>query len=420
MPQTATPVPPAELETPPARRPRGRARSVLMIVAVVVIAAVLVAYFHFRNRESTDDAQVAGHIESVAPRVAGTVVEVDVNDNQVVKPGEVLFRLDDRDYRAALQQAQANLAAARAAASSAQTNVPITAAASGGTLSGARAGLQEAEAGETLAQKQVATAQAQLRAAEAQVTRAQADAQNAASTQQRYAQLVGKQEVSQLQYDQVATQAKAAAAAVQAAEAQQAAAAQSVASANAQVGVARGKVAQAAAAVSSAASAPQQLAASRSQAQTALARVAQAEAAVAQAQLNLDYTVVTAPSAGQVGNKHVEMGQTFAPGQTALVIVPINEVWVFANFKETQLKSMHPGQRAEIAVDAFGTSLKATVNSIGAGTGAVFSLLPPENATGNYVKVVQRVPVKLVFDAGQDLSRLRPGMSVEATVFTGN
>src|SRR6185437_3321400 len=261
---------------------------------------------------------------------------------------------------------------------------------------------------------------AEAKAAQADLAQAQASAANAAANQQRYAQLVGKQEVSQQQYDQVSTAAKTAAAAVAAAQARLAAAQQQVATANANVQVARDKVAAAAATERKAATAPQQLAQSRSQAQLAQARVAQAEAAVAQAQLDLDYTVVTAPSDGQVGDKHVELGQRFSSGQTALVVVPINDVWVIANYKETQLNQMHAGQRAEVSVDAFGTSLKATVNSIGAGTGAVFSLLPPENATGNYVKVVQRVPVKLVFDAGQDLSRLRPGMSVEATVFTHN
>src|SRR6185437_10248863 len=254
---------------------------------------------------------------------------------------------------------------------------------------------------------------AEAKAAQADLAQAQASAANAAANQQRYAQLVGKQEVSQQQYDQVSTAAKTAAAAVAAAQARLAAAQQQVATANANVQVARDKVAAAAATERKAATAPQQLAQSRSQAQLAQARVAQA-------QLDLDYTVVTAPSDGQVGDKHVELGQRFSSGQTALVVVPINDVWVIANYKETQLNQMHAGQRAEVSVDAFGTSLKATVNSIGAGTGAVFSLLPPENATGNYVKVVQRVPVKLVFDAGQDLSRLRPGMSVEATVFTHN
>ncbi|MGH9480482.1 MAG: HlyD family secretion protein [Terriglobales bacterium] len=406
-------------ETESLSRPRrSRARLILPLVAAVLVAAVIALYFHYRNRESTDDAQIQSHVESVAPRVAGTVVAVEVNDNQMVSAGQVLFRLDDRDYRAALEQAQANLAAARASAAGASSGVPITAASSSGTLTAAQAALRQKQSSATLAEHQVAVTEAQLNAARADLTQAQATAQNAATDQQRYAQLVAKQEVSQLQYDQIATQAKAAAAAVAAAEARVAAAGQQVAGANAQVQVARDQVAQAAADEAKAATAPQQLAVSRSQAALAQAKVAQAEAALAQAQLNLDYTVVTAPSAGQVGNKHVELGQNFGPGQTALVVVPVSDVWVIANFKETQLAQMRAGQRATIQVDAYGDSLRATVNSIGAGTGAEFSLLPPENATGNYVKVVQRIPVKLVFEPGQDLGRLRPGMSVEATIFT--
>ncbi|HWG37959.1 MAG TPA: HlyD family secretion protein [Terriglobales bacterium] len=400
---------------PPSRRPR--TKLAVGLVAVLLIAAAVVLYFYYRYRESTDDAQVQGHIESVAPRVPGTVTEVDVNDNQIVHAGQVLFRLDDRDYKTALNQAQANLAAARAGASSASTGVPIIAASSSGSLSEAQAGLRQAQSGESLAQSQVAGAQAEARAAQAELAQAQANAANASANEQRYAQLVGKQEVSRQQYDQIATAAKTAAAGVAAAQARVAAAEQEIATASANVQVARDKVAAAAAAERKVATAPQQLAQSRSQAELAQARVAQAEAAVAQAQLNLEYTVVTAPTDGQVGDKHVELGQSYAPGQTALVVVPVNEVWVIANYKETQLGQMRAGQRAKVSVDAFGTSLKATVNSIGAGTGSVFSLLPPENATGNYVKVVQRVPVKLVFDPGQDLSRLRPGMSVEATVF---
>lgn len=409
-------VPPETESTPRPRR--SRARVILPIVAVVLAAAAIAFYLYYRNRESTDDAQIQGHVESVAPRVAGTVVDVEVNDNQVVHAGQVLFRLDDRDYRAALEQAQANLAAARATAASASTDIPITTASSTGTLTAAQAALHQRQSAATLAEHQVAVAQAQLNAAQADLVQAQANAQNATTNEQRYAQLVAKQEVSQLQYDDMATQAKAATAAVAAAQAKVAASDQQVASANAQVQVAHDQVAQAAADEAKAATAPQQVAVSRSQAALAQARVAQAEAALAQAQLNLDYTVVTAPTAGQVGNKHVEIGQNFAPGQTALVVVPISDVWVIANFKETQLEQMRSGQRAEVKVDAFGDTLRATVNSIGAGTGAEFSLLPPENATGNYVKVVQRIPVKLVFDANQDLRRLRPGMSVEATVFT--
>ncbi len=397
--------------------PRSRRRLMLLIVVLALIAAGLFVWLHYRYRLSTDDAQIQGHIEPVAPRVTGTVIDVEVNDNQVVHAGQVLFRLDPHDYQAALRQAEANLAAAQAEARGARSGVPITRISTHGTLSEAQAGLRQAQSSEALAQRQVAVAQADQRAAQAQLRQQQATAQNAATTARRYAQLVAKQEVSRLEYDQMETTARESAAAVAAAQARAAAADQEVASAEAGVQVARDRIAQAAATERKAATAPQQVAVSRSQAQLAQARVAQAEAAVALAQLNLDYTTVVAPTSGQVGNKSVELGQTFAPGQTALVVVPINQMWVIANYKETELADMHPGQKATVSVDAFGTTLQAVVNSIGPGTGSIFSLLPPENATGNYVKVVQRVPVKLTFTPGQDLSRLRPGLSVEATVF---
>ncbi len=415
----ADPLSPPVTEGAPAA-PRSRRRAILLVVALALAAVGLFLWLHYRYRVSTDDAQIQAHIEPVAPRVAGTVIAVEVNDNQIVHAGQVLFRLDPRDYQAALQQADANLAAARAEAAGAQTTVPITSISTRGTLSEAQAGLRQAQSAEALAERQVGVAQAEQQAAEAQLRQEQATAQNAATTARRYAQLVAKQEVSRLEYDQMTTAARAAAAQVAAAQARVAAADQQVATAEANVQVARDRVAQAAASERKAATAPQQIAVSRSQAQLAQARVAQAEAAVALAQLNLDYTTVVAPTSGQVGNKNVELGQTFAPGQTALVVVPVNEVWVIANYKETELKQMHPGQRAEISVDAYGTTLRGVVNSIGPGTGAIFSLLPPENATGNYVKVVQRVPVKLTFAPGQDLSRLRPGLSVEATVFTNS
>lgn len=414
----ATTTPPAEITEAAAPAKRPQTKRVLGIVVVILIAGALWAYFYYRNRVSTDDAQITAHIEPVAPPVAGTVISVDVNDNETVHAGQILFQLDDRVYKAELQQAEANLQAAEAGASSARTNIPITTASSSGTLSAAQAATEQAQANEKLTAAQVAAADAQVKAAQATLQQAQAQASNAVSTERRYAQLVGKQEISALQYQQAQTAATAAQAGVAAAQAQVTAAQQQVASAVAKENVARAAVAEAAANERKAATAPQQQAVSRAESKTAQAKVAQAEAAVALAQLNVDYTVVRAPSDGQVGNKTVQLGQRLAPGQTVLVIVPVRNVWVVANYKETQLKNMHPGQKADISVDAYGETLHGTVNSIGPGTGSVFSLLPPENATGNYVKVVQRVPVKIVFDQGQDLSRLRPGLSVEATVFT--
>ncbi|MGH9413916.1 MAG: HlyD family secretion protein [Terriglobales bacterium] len=419
-PTTTTPPSETEVSAPaaPPARSNSKRHAVAAVVAILIIAGVIWAYFHYRYRASTDDAQVTAHIEPVAPRIPGTVVAVDVNDNQMVHAGQVLFQLDDRVYKAQLDQAEANLGAAEAAASSAKTNIPITTASSSGTLSAAQAALVQAQANEKLTSAQVAAADAQVQAAQAVLQQVQAQADNARSVQRRYEQLVGKQEISQLRYQQAETAATAAQAGVAAAHAKVTAAQQQVASAAARENVARAAIAEAAANERKAATAPQRQAISRAQSKTAQAKVAQAQAAVALAQLNVDYTVVRAPSSGQVGNKSVQLGQRLEPGQTVLVVVPTRSVWVVANFKETQLNAMRPGQKADLTIDAFNETLHGTVNSIGAGTGSVFSLLPPENATGNYVKVVQRVPVKITFNKGQNLSRLRPGLSVEATVFT--
>jgi membrane fusion protein (multidrug efflux system) len=413
-PTTERPQP--ETVPPPARR--SRRRTLLYAAIAILLVAVAGFWLYYHNRESTDDAEIEGHIQPVSPRVSGTVIEVDVNDNQLVHAGNVLFKLDPRDYQVALARAQADVDAARAAAQGARVNVPITQTSSGSQLTSAEAGAQEAQAGVDAARHQLDLAQAQAAAARAALAQAQANAQRAIADEKRYAALVAKDEVSQQQYETVATGATAARANVDAAQAQVNAADQSVAAARSGILIAQSKAAQAEATVRSAQTAPEQLSVTRAQASNALARLAQFEAALKQAQLNMDYTVIRSPVDGLVGNKHVEVGQTFAQGQVALDIVPVNDVWVTADFKETQLRRMRPGQKAAVSVDAYSASLRAHVDSIGAATGSRFSLLPPENATGNYVKVVQRVPVKLVFESGQDLSRLRPGMSVEATVFT--
>ncbi|HZT74494.1 MAG TPA: HlyD family secretion protein [Terriglobales bacterium] len=412
--------PPAPLEPPPRSQPR--ALLAAAAAAIVVIAVGL--YFYYRHRVSTDDAQVEAHLDPIAPRVAGTVQEVDVLENQTVAAGQVLFRLDPSDYQLALRHAEADLAAARAAAQAATSGVPITRTSTSSQVSSAEAALAQARADYSAAEQQQALAEARQAAAQANLIQAQANAQRAASDEKRYAQLIAKDEVSEEQYDAIRTAATAAAAQARAAAADLNAARNAVAAAAAGVAAQQGRVEQALAGVRAAASAPEQVRVSRANAAQAESRVALAEAAVAQAQLNLDWTTVRAPVAGIVGDKHVEVGQNFVPGQAALVIVesgkPLLDRWVIANFKETQLEGMHPGQRAQVHVDAFGEDLAAHVDSIGAATGSRFSLLPPENATGNYVKVVQRVPVKLYFQPGQDrrIAPLRPGMSVEVTVFT--
>ncbi|MGH9541114.1 MAG: HlyD family secretion protein [Terriglobales bacterium] len=422
--ETPEQTPPAAPPSEPPRQPRSRRRA-LLIGAVLVIAAITVSlYVYYRNRESTDDAQIEAHVDPIAPRVAGTVTEVDVLENQRVTAGQVLFKLDDRDYRLALEHAQADLQAAEAAARAASSGVPIMRTSTGSNISSADAALIQARAAYSVAQQQQALAAARETAAEADLRQAQANAQKAAHDERRYGQLAAKDEVSQQQYDSVRTTAAAMQAAQQAAAANLAASRNAVAAAEAGVNEAQGKIEQAMAGVRAAASAPEQVRVSRANAAQAESRVALARAATARAQLNLDWTTVRAPVAGIVGDKNVEVGQNFASGQAALDIVesgkPLEDRWVIADFKETQLRGMRPGQRATVHVDAYGTDLQAHVDSLGAATGSRFSLLPPENATGNYVKVVQRVPIKLFFQPGQDsrIVPLRPGMSVEVTVFT--
>ncbi|MGH9534698.1 MAG: biotin/lipoyl-binding protein [Terriglobales bacterium] len=397
----------------------------ILIVVLVIVAAVIAGWFFFlRGRASTDDAEIQAHVDPISPRVAGTVTQVDVENNQYVQAGQVLFSLDPSDYRLALQHAQADLASAEAGAAGANVGVPVQATSSRSTISSAQAGLITARAAEDQAEQNLALAQARAQAAQAAVAEAQANAVRAISDARRYRTLVAKNEVSRQRYTQAATGAIAARAAVRAAQADQAAAQHTVAAASAGVSVAQGKVEQALAELRRAASGPQQVRISRSRASQAQAQVALREAAVAQAELNLKWTTVRAPVSGLIGDRHVEVGQAIAPGQPGLDIVesgnPRLDRWVVANYKETVLQGMGPGERASVHVDAYNEDLKATVNSIGSATGSSFSLLPPENATGNYVKVVQRVPVKLYFDKGQraKLTLLRPGMSVEVTVFT--
>ena len=363
--------------------------ALLFLVLIIAVAGFLL-WRHFSSRESTDDAQIDAHIAPVSARVSGTVTKVAVDDNQVVKAGDLLVQLDPKDYQVALERARADLSDSQAAAQAARTTVPITS-------TSTRSAVEMAQANLAAAQKQVNAANARLREAEANHTKAAQDLE-------RMKQLVSKDEVSRQQYD-------AAVAAEQAARA-------TVDAASAAVATAQSQVTQAEAGVRQAQTAPQQIAVTQARAGAAEASVGKSQAALQQSQLNLQYTTVTAPVPGIVSRRSVEPGQVVQPGQPLLSIVDLGEIWVTANFKETQLKDMRVGQSAKIHVDAYDHELNGHVDSIGGGTGARFSLLPPENATGNYVKVVQRVPVKIVFEQGQDVSKLRPGMSVTATVIT--
>ena len=366
-------------------------RAVFIIVLIVVVVGGYLFWRYSSVRESTDDAQVDAHIYSVTSRVGGTVTAVNFDENDQVKQGQVLAQLDPKDYEVAVQRAKAELADASANARAASTGVPITSTTSTSNVATARANLNAA-------QKAVDAAQARAREAQANHTRTAQDLK-------RFEQLVQKEEISRQQYD-------AAVAAEQAAKA-------TLDAAQSQVASVESQVAQAEANLKSALTAPQQILVQQARAGAANAAAQTREAALAQAELNLSYTTIKSPVDGIAGRRNVQVGQVIQAGQPITSVVDVNDIWVTANFKETQLKNMRPGQAAKIHVDAYDTDLQGHVVSIGGATGAKFSLLPPENATGNYVKVVQRVPVKIQLDPNQDSNRrLRPGMSVVVTVKT--
>lgn len=374
----------------------------LLAVALVLVAAVFF-WRYLASYESTDDAQVDVHLTPVSARVSGYVVKVNVDDNQYVKAGTVLVEIDPKDYQVAVDKARADLANAEATARALDITVPIASVSTASQLTSAARDVDSAAAGIVAAEKQLAAAQASIVEAEANDVKAQDDLA-------RYKRLVDHQNVSAQIYDQALAAAKASSANVAAARANEAAAQQTVAQA-------KNRLTQAEASHRTAGTGPQQVASTRARALSAVADVQQKRALVEQAELNLRYTKVVTPVDGQV-NKTVVVGMNVQPGQQLLTVVPLDQVWFTANFKETQLKSMRPGQRADVSVDASGRTYRARVDSIGGATGPLFSLLPPENATGNYVKIVQRIPVKIVLESGENTDRqLRPGMSVIPTVY---
>jgi membrane fusion protein (multidrug efflux system) len=364
------------------------------VLIIFLIVAAVAGYFLWRYnaaRESTDDAQVDGHIYSITARVSGTVTSLNFDENDFVKRGQILAQHDPKDYQVALQRTQAELADAAANARAASTGVPITSTTSTSSVATARANLNAA-------QKTVDAAQAREREAVANYNKAAQDLK-------RFEQLVQKEEISRQQYD-------AAVAAEQAAKA-------TLDAARSQIANAESQVAQAEAQLRSALTAPQQILVMQARAGAANANVQTRDAAVAQAELNLSYATIKSPVDGIAGKRNVQVGQVIQAGQPITSVVDVTNIWVTANFKETQLKNMRTGQPAKIHVDAYDRDLNGHIVSIGGATGARFSLLPPENATGNFVKVVQRVPVKIQLDAGQDSEhRLRPGMSTVVTVVT--
>jgi len=401
----------------------GRMNKRIRIAIVVVVIAVLagsVWLWATAGRETTDDAQVDGHVTPVAARIGGTVIDVPIKENQRVQAGAVLIVIDPRDYEVALDKARAELATAEADAAAARVNVPITSTAATSNVSTARGGVDQAQAAIDVTQRGIEAANARLATAQARQREAEANAVKTAKDVERFKGLLAKDEISQQQYDAAVAAADAGRAAVDSARSQVQEAQAGISVAQSQLMQARAGHAQAAAQLEGAQTAPEQVAAQRARASSADARVLQQRAAVQQAELNVQYATIKAAMGGIVSKKTVEVGQVIQPGQPLMTIIPLDEVWVTANFKETQLQDMRPGQPAVIEVDAYGgRDFKAHVESLAAATGSRFSLLPPENATGNFVKVVQRVPVRIAIDEKQDAEQLlRPGMSVTAKVYT--
>jgi membrane fusion protein (multidrug efflux system) len=399
----------------------GRSRLPFIVGAVVVLALIAGVWMWLSaGKQSTDDAQLEAHITQVATRVGGMVVKVAVKDNQLVEEGALLAEIDPRDYQVAVDRARAELADAKAAAVAAGTGVPIAEVSTRSDVRTASGGVDEAEAGVTVADRQIESAQAQLVAAQARQREREATSLKNAKDVERLKPLVNKEEIAVQQFDAAVASAAAARAAADAAKSDVAAAQMAVAVAQQRAVQARATAAQAHAGLQNARTAPQQLQVTRARADAAAAKVTQAQANLAQAELNLSRTQIKAPSSGVVSRKSIEAGQVLQAGQPILALVSLNDIWVVANFKETQLRDVRVGQRVRVEVDALGgREFNGHVESLAAATGAKFSLLPPENATGNYVKVVQRVPVKIVLEPGQDPEHLlRPGMSVQPTIYT--
>ncbi|MFY9938053.1 MAG: HlyD family secretion protein [Silvibacterium sp.] len=394
-----------ESPDPQPEKPKSRRRFIIIAVVALLVVGALLFWWHSTYYEDTDDAQVNGHLIQISARIAGQVIKVNVDENQAVEAGTVLVELDPKDFQVAVQQDEANLQSAEAAYEAARVNVPVTNINTGSTLTSAGADVHGSTA-------QIAQAERQLDAARARVVQAQANSTKAQADLDRYRPLVEKDVISKQQFD----------AAVDAADANKAALVEAQANVIASedaVRVARDRLAQSQASFKNAQTAPQQVAIQKAKADQAAAIVQQAQAELDQAKLNLSYTRIIAPEAGIVTRKSVEIGQNVSIGQNMMTLVSLNDIWITANFKETQLEHMRAGQAVVISVDAYGgRKFDGKITQIGGATGSVLSLFPPENATGNYVKVVQRVPVRIdLSDPKQNSDHLlRPGLSVEPKV----
>ena len=392
-------------ESPSAVPSRRLSRWILLLAATIAVAGASLWWVRSQDYESTDDAQIEGHLDLVSSRISGTVVYINprVENNQLVEAGTLLMELDPRDYEAELEHAKANLATRTAEAHSAQVTVPIVDASAFGQLHSAEAAKAQALASVASEQANLAAAQHKLQQDEAIYARAERD-------RVRYQALVEKHEISRSDYDARETEATSAAQAVEADRA-------AIVSREQRIAETRSLVVQREAQIDAARIAPQQVSDARAKSDSATGHLEQARADLHTAQLSLSYTKIYAPVRGVIGRKTVELGHRVQPGQGLLVIVPLDDIWITANFKETQLKRMRPGQSVTIRVDTFGRDYKGKVESLPGAAGPLFSLFPPENSTGNYVKVVQRFPVRIRLDRDQDAEHLlRPGMSVEPTV----
>ena len=376
----------------------------IVIGSIIVLAVAGAFLWHYLSGfESTDDAQVDVHLYPVSARISGYIQKVNVDDNQWVDEGFTLVEIDPKDYEVALARAQATLDTSLAAAKSSNIDVPISSVDTSSQLKYTSSDIENAKAAIQAAEKQAAAAQARVLEARAENVKAQDDVN-------RYHLLLAREEVPKQVYDHAYAAATTDVAAIAAAEADEAAAQEAVQEAHS-------RLTEAEAHYEDAEAGPQRVASTRAKALSAVADVHQKDAAVEQARLNLGYTKIPAPVTGEV-TKKVVVGLNVDPGEQLLTVVPLDQVWITANFKETQLKHMRVGQKAKIELDSNGRTYNGHVDSIAGGTGPIFSLLPPENATGNYVKIVQRVPVKIVLEPGENRDhQLRPGMNVEAKVF---
>jgi membrane fusion protein (multidrug efflux system) len=393
----------------PPETPEKKSRRKFIVIAVVILLVIggALFYWHSTFSEDTDDAQVDGDLYEVSSRVNGQVIAVYVKDNQQVEAGQPIAEIDPKDYQVAFDQAQANLASAEADYQQAHVNVPITSVSSTTQISTSTSDV-------TASAASVAQAQKQVEAAEARVVQAKANALKAQLDVERYTPLVQKDVISKQQYDQAVATANATTAAVLEAQAD-------VIAAQEAVRQAQQKVAQAKyMAVQSQKNGPEQVRAQEARAEAMMAAVKQAQAKLEQARLNLQYCKIVSPTAGIISKKNVDVGANVSIGQDLLTVVPLTNLWVTANFKETQLQKMHPGEEVKIEVDALGgRKFSGKVTQIGGATGSRLSLFPPENATGNYVKVVQRIPVRIDFTNLQQENgdyALRPGFSVTPIV----